>query len=94
MKSNRFSRKAIIQRYLKDKHGYALMGTLFASLYSFFDGPYEISESDYFGYHQLARLLIPIFGGHSYAAQFFIFSVLMIFYIELVVFNSNEAKEK
>ena len=70
------------------------MGTLFVSLYSFFDGPYEMSESYSLGYRKLASLLTPVFGGHSYAAVFFIMSVVLIFYIELVVFNLNEAKEK
>jgi hypothetical protein len=92
MKSHRFSKKSLIDRYFKNKHGYALMGTLFVSIYSFFDGPYDISGWNSLGYRQLANTLTPIFGGHSYSALFFIFSVLLIFYIELVVFNPKENK--
>jgi len=50
-------------------------------------------ESYSWGYRKLAILLTPLFGRHSYAALFFITPVLLIFYIELAVFNLNETKE-
>ena len=69
------------------------MGTLFVSIHSFIDGPYDLSGPGRPGYSQLSRFLVPIFGGHSVAALFLIFTIFLIIYIEVVVFNSNEMKE-
>ena len=69
------------------------MLTLFVSFYSFFDRLYEMPESHSWGYRKLAILSTPLFGRHSYVALFFIIPVLLIFYIELMVFNLNETKE-
>ncbi len=93
MKSNRFSKKSLIDRYFKNKYGYLLMATSLVAIHAFFDGPYDMSGPSRRGYLLLARSLVPIFGGHSYAAFFLIISVLLIFYIEMVVFNQSSTKE-